>query len=254
MADTSVPNFRRYGLEPRPSVHFSAVNTPRPSFSAHSAWRRFSTNSRTLDRRHLTAGLKRIARRFVNQQSGRSTYRAGRSLTYETANPPASRPASPCPGVTIRPCREIDFADHLESMLEGARRGSHRPSVMAGGPVSGSMHRPSMAESLRPASIASTTSDSPPTNPGEEKTIASGNGVSLSISLAEPVLFLQGFDQSELANQTTTMLRGSFHLRVSKSAKIKTVTLSFKGRAETDWPEGLSLGSMRLVDLGADII
>ena len=52
------------------------------------------------------------------------------------------------------------------------------------------------------------------------------------------MLFLQGFDHSELAEQSTTMLRGSFHLRVSKSAKIKTVSLSFKGTAETEWPEG----------------
>ncbi|KAG8530481.1 uncharacterized protein KY384_004984 [Bacidia gigantensis] len=73
----------------------------------------------------------------------------------------------------------------------------------------------------------------------DEKPIAAGNGVSLSISLAEPVLFLQGFDPSELANQTTSMLRGSFQLRVSKTAKIKTVSLSFRGRAETEWPEGI---------------
>lgn len=73
----------------------------------------------------------------------------------------------------------------------------------------------------------------------EEKPLASGSGVSLSIALAEPVLFLQGFDQSELGNQNTTMLRGSFHLRVSKAAKIKTVSLSFRGLAETEWPEGM---------------
>jgi hypothetical protein len=72
----------------------------------------------------------------------------------------------------------------------------------------------------------------------EEKPIAVGNGVSLSIALAEPVLFLQGFDQSELGNQNTTMLRGSFHLRVSKPAKIKAISLTFRGRAETEWPEG----------------
>lgn len=250
MADTSAPNFRRYGLEPRPSVRLSTVNTPTASFSAGSAWRRFSTNSRTIDRRQLTAGLKRIARRFVKQESGLSNHRTERSLTYETTDPPASRPPSPCPGITIRPCPAVDFTDRL-NMIEGTRRGSHRPSVMTGGLGNGGMHRPSMAESLRPVSVASNLSDSGsqvgPTNPGEERTIASGNGVSLSISLAEPVLFLQGFDQSELANQTTTMLRGSFHLRVSKSAKIKAVSLSFRGRAETDWPEGVFFCSTRLV-------
>ena len=112
---------------------------------------------------------------------------------------------------------------------------------MVGGPISGMVHRPSLAENVRTASrdsVASTPSLAGIAGLGEEKPIASGNGVSLSITLAEPVLFLQGFDQSELGNQTTTMLRGSFHLRVSKSAKIKTISLAFRGRAETDWPEG----------------
>lgn len=109
------------------------------------------------------------------------------------------------------------------------------------------MHRASPAENVR--SVSPVSVDSMSRNPGPpkaadeflcEKPLASGNGVSLSIRLAEPVLFLQGFDQSELANQTTTMLRGSFHLRVTKSAKIKTVSLTFKGLAETEWPEGMT--------------
>ena len=126
--------------------------------------------------------------------------------------------------------------------VETARRGSTRPSSLVGGPISGMIHRPSLAENVRTASANSVGS----TGGGsglvsglmEEKSIASGNGVSLSIALAEPVLFLQGFDQSELGNQNTTMLRGSFHLRVSKAAKIKTISLAFRGRAETEWPEG----------------
>ena len=73
---------------------------------------------------------------------------------------------------------------------------------------------------------------------GDEKPIASGNGVSISIALAEPMLFLQGFDQADASNRTTSMLRGSLHLHVSKSAKIKAVTLAFRGRSETEWPEG----------------
>merc|ERR1711939_506973 len=37
----------------------------------------------------------------------------------------------------------------------------------------------------------------------------------------------------------TAMLRGSLHLRVAKSAKIKAVNLRFKGKAVTKWPEGI---------------
>ena len=129
--------------------------------------------------------------------------------------------------------------------VDGARRGSARPGQAVVGPMSGMIHRPSLVEDLRRDSANSVSSNgsSAATIPtmGEEKPLASGNGVSLSIALAEPVLFLQGMDQSESGNQTTTMLRGTFHLRVSKSAKIKTITLAFRGRAETEWPEGRSL-------------
>ena len=132
----------------------------------------------------------------------------------------------------------------IDSMAAIASRGGGppRPSAVVGGPVSGMIHRPALVESVRTASQTSAGSNG--SNEGmthpiiEERPLASGNGVALSITLAEPVLFVQGFDHSELSDQTTSMLRGSFHLRVSKSAKIKAISLSFKGRAETEWPEG----------------
>lgn len=71
------------------------------------------------------------------------------------------------------------------------------------------------------------------------RTIASGNGVSVGIHLAEPVLFLQGFESTDSSNGNTAMLRGSLQVRVQKTAKIKAVTLRFKGRATTKWPEGI---------------
>ena len=129
----------------------------------------------------------------------------------------------------------------MAAAIEGFRRQPARPTPVVGGPISGMLHRPSLAEDVRTASQNSVTSlgsGAVVAGAGEERPIASGNGVSLSIALAEPVLFLQGTDQSEVGNQTTTMLRGSFHLRVSKSAKIKSIFLAFRGRAETEWPEG----------------
>lgn len=126
------------------------------------------------------------------------------------------------------------------SVADGGRSGHGRGSSTVGGTVSGVIHRPSLSESVRTAS--STSAKSSGSNPGysEEKPIASGNGVSLSISLAEPALYLQGFDQADVSSRATTMLRGTFHLKVSKSAKIKSITLNFRGRAETEWPEGIS--------------
>lgn len=108
------------------------------------------------------------------------------------------------------------------------------------------VHRPSLTENVRTASNTSSGSAGNngsisfcSANLGEPKPLASANGVSISIALAEPMLFLQGFDQSELGNRTTSMLRGSLHLKVSKTAKIKTISLNFRGRAETEWPEGI---------------
>lgn len=60
----------------------------------------------------------------------------------------------------------------------------------------------------------------------------------MTIQMAEPILFLQGLDGSENARRAA-MLRGSMVLRVTKPTKIKAVTLTFRGRARTEWPEGI---------------
>lgn len=103
--------------------------------------------------------------------------------------------------------------------------------------------RPHLVNEGRQNSVASQTSTrstragSGPTIP-EEKPLVAGNGVSLSVNLAEPLLFLQGHDQHDNNTRSTAMLRGSLHLKVQKSAKIRAVTLKFKGTAVTKWPEG----------------
>jgi hypothetical protein len=118
-----------------------------------------------------------------------------------------------------------------------------RGSSNVGGPISGMVQRPHLADDVRRASVSSVTGEPniSITSLANEKPIVSGNGVSISISLAEPVLYLQGFDPNDTASRSTTMLRGSMLLRVSKQAKIKTISLNFKGRSETDWPEGETL-------------
>lgn len=73
----------------------------------------------------------------------------------------------------------------------------------------------------------------------DQKPIASGNGVAVYVQTAEPVLFLQGYDANDASSHSTTMLRGSLLVRCSKQAKLKSISLSFKGRSETDWPEGI---------------
>ncbi|GAB7357848.1 hypothetical protein MBLNU230_g0019t1 [Neophaeotheca triangularis] len=136
-------------------------------------------------------------------------------------------------------------------------RGGIRSSI--GGPVSGMVSRPRLTSDVRNSRPANTNSPRPsingngaangPTtidsgtvpamNLDDEKPLASGNGVSVGIHLAEPVLFLQGFEQADSHTSSTAMLRGSLHLRVQKSAKIKAITVKFKGKSITKWPEGV---------------
>ena len=73
-----------------------------------------------------------------------------------------------------------------------------------------------------------------------EKIVASGHGITVSISLAEPVLFLEGFNRNDTDVPKATILRGSLHLKLTKSARIKRIYLKFKGVAQTAWPEGES--------------
>ncbi|KAL5592351.1 hypothetical protein FOBRF1_007147 [Fusarium oxysporum] len=73
--------------------------------------------------------------------------------------------------------------------------------------------------------------------------VASGSGVSCSIVLAEPHIFLSGLDQDGHGyrdNQSSaTLLRGKLQLRVKKNVKIKAIQLKLVGSARTEWPEGI---------------
>lgn len=77
-----------------------------------------------------------------------------------------------------------------------------------------------------------------------EKPVASGNGVSVQIPFAEPMVYLTGLDHDGTTRNSDSpngvgILRGKVRVNVTKSAKIKAITLTFKGRARTEWPEGM---------------
>lgn len=75
-----------------------------------------------------------------------------------------------------------------------------------------------------------------------QKSLASTGGgtTSISISLAEPVLFLTGgFDSQEPQGERPTMLRGTLMVRLAKPSKLKAITLHFNGKSRTEWPEGI---------------
>jgi hypothetical protein len=74
---------------------------------------------------------------------------------------------------------------------------------------------------------------------GAVKTLCNRGAAILSVHLAEPVLYLTGFEASEYQERSPAMLRGSLNVKLLKPSKIKSITLVFKGRARTDWPEGI---------------
>lgn len=76
-----------------------------------------------------------------------------------------------------------------------------------------------------------------------EKPVAAKDGVACYFILAEPTIFLSGLDHDgttqHSSSSSSAMLRGKLQLNVTKSAKIKAVTVKFTGRARTEWPEGI---------------
>ncbi|KAI7781228.1 hypothetical protein LA080_014887 [Diaporthe eres] len=77
----------------------------------------------------------------------------------------------------------------------------------------------------------------------QPKPIASGSGLSCTIILAEPNVFLTGFDHDghtrHESHNSTALLRGKMQLNVTKNTKVKSVTLKLLGKARTEWPEGI---------------
>ncbi|OAA63626.1 arrestin domain containing protein [Niveomyces insectorum RCEF 264] len=77
-----------------------------------------------------------------------------------------------------------------------------------------------------------------------DKPVASGGGMACSVILAEPHVFLTGFDHDGRTHRTTSnngtaLLRGKLRLTLSKNVKIRSVTLKLHGTARTEWPEGV---------------
>lgn len=79
-------------------------------------------------------------------------------------------------------------------------------------------------------------------NNEQEKPVASKDGVAVYFILAEETIFLTGMDhdgtQRSSGAGASAILRGKLQLNVTKSAKLKSVTVKFTGKARTEWPEG----------------
>lgn len=125
-------------------------------------------------------------------------------------------------------------------------------SMMASGPAARPVH--TLPGGRGSISLASSLTPNPASSPAPrpsaaihthepEKPLASSGGITMSIQLAEPHAYLTGFDHDGRGHSgsqnTTAIIRGKLVLNVTKPSKLKSVTLSFCGKARTEWPEGI---------------
>ena len=143
-------------------------------------------------------------------------------------------PASSQPSLPIhrpRPVSEIVISPSIaQHFRESAGQVPFDPSAMTTDVLS-------RAVPDRPAGTGLTTPFPPLRN---EKIVATGSGLSVGIALTEPVLYLQGYDQHDPSTKKSAILRGQIHLKVTKSVKIKKISICFRGHAQTDWPDGMT--------------
>jgi hypothetical protein len=132
-------------------------------------------------------------------------------------------------------------------------RRSRLSTCSNGGLDDSAMSRPTL-EPTQAATPRGSTSTTPTkaTSYEAEKPVATGNGVAVSIILAEPNIFLNGLDHDGTTRDSTSsssaLLRGKLQLNVTKSAKIKAVTLKFTGKARTEWPEGERIRNILVIN------
>lgn len=164
-----------------------------------------------------------------------------------------SSPTSPKPA-TIRATSPNSFGDRpgSEPQCFQSSTGSITSIPMVSRiPTSSPLYPPSPNVSAPSLVVTSTTSSRrnsidivPSSSPifpvtGTTKTLCNRGAAIISVNLAEPVLYLTGFDPSEYQDRSPAMLRGSLILKLLKPTKIRAITLVFKGRARTEWPEGI---------------
>jgi hypothetical protein len=141
----------------------------------------------------------------------------------------------PRPSLSTTSSSEASSSEDTRVSLPANMSHNPRNSVAVGGP------RPALVDHRSSGRQAAKSLVNSVVRPiAEERPLAAGNGITVGIQLTEPVLFLQGFEQSENLERSTAMLRGTLQLRVTKPSKIKAINLKFRGRATTKWPEGMS--------------
>ncbi|RDK47982.1 arrestin domain protein [Aspergillus phoenicis ATCC 13157] len=149
------------------------------------------------------------------------------TLTPPTPSMPETHRPRPVSEIFLSP----DDAQMLSSTgLRTGRLRSHSSST-----VSASQPSPISAQPAIPAADPSV----PFPTLRNEKIVATGSGITVGVALTEPVLFLQGYDHNDPSTKKSAILRGQLHLKITKSVKVKKISICFRGHAQTDWPDGI---------------
>lgn len=162
----------------------------------------------------------------------------------EIAPPPAVPSGSDSPLETVPPSSSARHEESAPSatpsesaMVDISLRG---PNLTSGSNIAvGNSHRNSFMSVRSAKSVVSSSIH----EIQQSKPVASGSGLSCTILLAEPNVFLTGFDHDghtrHESHNSTALLRGKLQVNVSKNTKVKSITLKLMGKARTEWPEGI---------------
>ncbi|KAK1727534.1 hypothetical protein CaCOL14_004898 [Colletotrichum acutatum] len=194
-----------------------------------------SPTTTALGKTSLKFSIKQFFSLSQKQVPSRSTSRAS-TLSRPTLSRPPSRAASILNRLSTY--REVDLVvpdEDTMALRSAAMSEALRPPLM-----SSTYNTPGQRNSLMSVRSAKSNVTSMVTE--IPKPVAHGSGVSCSILMAEPNIFLTGFDHDghrQHSQGGTALLRGKLQLKVTKNIKIKGVSLKLVGKARTEWPEGI---------------
>lgn len=198
-------------------LSFSNLIRTRSSRRTTQVEEQFPKQSRRNSILRKLAGPRENAKRFLRLRTPGNP-----ALKTTTSSPPQSVP----PPRRTRPVSEI---------IVSPRVGNHPvDDEILPAPMMADVLPRALPQQINAVPILSTPF--PPLR--NEKIVATGSGLTVGIALTEPVLYLQGYDQHDPSSKKSAILRGQIHLKVTKSVKIKKISICFRGHAQTDWPDG----------------
>ena len=101
-------------------------------------------------------------------------------------------------------------------------------------------------KALRPTRKRRTTTGlSSSTVPVPPRDCFTTDAVTLTIELAEPNLYLEGFNYRHRTEHQSAVLRGVLHLHVKQKVTLRELSLQFQGHSETIWPESWRLRHLK---------